>query len=29
LSQMREVFGRQLAQGKAPVQIPEPAPATV
>jgi SapC. len=29
LSQMREVFGRQLAQGKAPAQIPQPAPATV
>ena len=29
LSQMREVFGRQLQQGKAPQQVPQPAPATV
>jgi hypothetical protein len=29
LSQMREVFGRQMEQGKAPAQIPQPAPATV
>jgi hypothetical protein len=29
LSQMREVFGRQMEQGKAPAQAPEPAPATV
>jgi hypothetical protein len=29
LSQMRDVFGRQMAQGKAPVQVPQPAPATV
>ena len=29
LSQMREVFGRQLQQGKAPQQIPQPDPATV
>src|SRR5262249_42098473 len=27
LTQMREVFARQLAQGKAPQQIPQPAPA--
>jgi hypothetical protein len=27
LSQMREVFGRQMAQGKAPVQAPQPATA--
>ena len=27
LSQMREVFGRQMAQGKAPVQAPQPVPA--
>ena len=29
LSQMREVFGRQLQAGKAPEQVPLPAPATV
>jgi hypothetical protein len=29
LSQMREVFGRQMQQGKAPEQVPQPAPATV
>jgi hypothetical protein len=29
LAQMRDVFGRQLQQGKAPAQIPQPAPATV
>jgi hypothetical protein len=29
LSQMREVFSRQLAQGKAPQQAPQPIPATV
>src|SRR4051794_2225275 len=29
LSQMREVFARQLGQGKAPQQVPQPAPATV
>jgi hypothetical protein len=29
LSQMRDVFGRQLAQGKAPQAVPQPAPATV
>jgi hypothetical protein len=29
LTQMRDVFGRQLAQGKAPQAIPEQAPATV
>jgi hypothetical protein len=29
LSQMRDVFGRQVQQGKAPQQVPEPAPATV
>jgi hypothetical protein len=29
LSQMRDVFGRQLQQGKAPQQVPQPAPATV
>jgi hypothetical protein len=29
LSQMREVFSRQLAQGKAPQQVPQPVPATV
>ena len=28
LSQMRDVFGRQVQQGKAPQQIPEPAPVT-
>jgi hypothetical protein len=28
LAQMRDLFGRQLAQGKAPQQIPQPAPAT-
>jgi hypothetical protein len=27
LSQMREVFGRQVAQGKAPQQVPQPASA--
>jgi hypothetical protein len=26
LSQMREVFGRQMQQGKAPAQVPQPAP---
>jgi hypothetical protein len=29
LSQMREVFGRQVQQGKAPTPVPQPAPATV
>jgi SapC protein len=29
LSQMRDVFQRQLDQGKAPVQVPQPDPATV
>ncbi len=29
LSQMRDVFGRQLQQGKAPEQVPQPAPAAV
>jgi hypothetical protein len=29
LTQMREVFGRQMQQGKAPVQVPQPAPASV
>jgi hypothetical protein len=29
LSQMREVFARQMQQGKAPSLIPQPAPATV
>ncbi|HKC04175.1 MAG TPA: SapC family protein [Sphingomicrobium sp.] len=29
LSQMREVFSRQLQQGKAPQQVPQPVPATV
>jgi hypothetical protein len=29
LTQMREVFSRQLAQGKAPQQVPQPEPATV
>jgi hypothetical protein len=29
LSQMRDVFARQMQQGKAPSQIPQPAPATV
>lgn len=29
LSQMREVFGRQVQQGKAPQPVPQPAPATV
>ncbi len=29
LSQMRDVFGRQLAQGKAPQPVPQPAPAAV
>ena len=29
LAQMRDVFARQLAQGKAPQQAPQPAPATV
>jgi len=28
LSQMRDVFGRQMQQGKAPEQIPQPAPAS-
>ena len=28
LSQMREVFGRQMQQGSAPDQVPQPAPAT-
>ena len=27
LSQMRDVFGRQLQQGKAPAPVPQPAPA--
>jgi hypothetical protein len=29
LSQMRDVFVRQMQQGKAPSLIPQPAPATV
>jgi len=29
LSQMRDIFARQLQQGKAPTQVPQPAPATV
>jgi hypothetical protein len=29
LSQMRDVFARQVQQGKAPAQVPQPAPATV
>jgi len=29
LAQMRDLFGRQLAQGKTPQQVPQPAPATV
>jgi hypothetical protein len=29
LAQMRDVFGRQLQQGKAPAPVPQPAPATV
>jgi hypothetical protein len=29
LSQMRDVFGRQMQQGKAPSLIPQPSPATV
>jgi SapC len=29
LSQMRDVFARQMQQGKAPQQVPQPAPATV
>jgi hypothetical protein len=29
LSQMRDVFGRQMQQGKAPVQVPQPTPETV
>jgi hypothetical protein len=29
LAQMRDVFGRQMSQGKAPEQVPQPAPATV
>ena len=29
LSEMRAVFARQLQQGKAPTQVPQPAPATV
>jgi hypothetical protein len=29
LTQMRDVFARQLQQGKAPQQVPQPAPATV
>ena len=29
LAQMRDLFGRQLAQGKTPQQAPQPAPATV
>jgi hypothetical protein len=29
LAQMRDVFARQMQQGKAPAQIPQPAPATV
>jgi len=28
LAQMRDLFGRQLAQGKTPQQVPQPAPAT-
>ena len=27
LAQMRDVFGRQLQQGKAPAAVPQPAPA--
>ena len=27
LSQMRDMFGRQMQQGKAPAQVPQPAPA--
>jgi hypothetical protein len=29
LSQMRDVFARQMQQGKAPQPVPQPAPATV
>lgn len=29
LSQMRDVFARQMKQGRAPAQVPQPAPATV
>jgi hypothetical protein len=29
LAQMRDVFARQMQQGKAPAQVPQPAPATV
>jgi hypothetical protein len=29
LSQMRDVFSRQMQQGKAPAQVPQPAPETV
>jgi hypothetical protein len=29
LSQMRDVFGRQMSQGKAPQQVPQPTPETV
>src|SRR5207253_908099 len=29
LSQMRDVFARQMQQGKAPAQVPQPAPETV
>ena len=29
LSQMRDVFARQMQQGRAPAQVPQPAPATV
>jgi hypothetical protein len=29
LSQMRDVFAKQMQQGKAPSQVPQPAPATV
>ena len=29
LAQMRDVFGRQMQQGKAPAQVPQPDPATV
>jgi len=29
LSEMRQVFGKQMQQGKAPAQAPQPAPADV
>jgi hypothetical protein len=28
LSEMRTVFGKQMQQGKAPAQVPQPAPAS-